>query len=314
MKSQDANLELIRRSLDGDASNCELAELESLIRDDVEFRKEYLRYLNVDMALSAMPKELEAKSTPPLELRTKQHFPKWRPFTAAAAGLAVGLFCASVAWAITLPRETIARIVLPVLEESFEDSAASFGEGFPAQAGVWGGDQAKIETGASKHQPLGGGSVLRLAPSPETTLSYIQHIIDVEPLPAAMKGETRTLEVVASFLPVQFGERERYTLRVATFKELPGHIRELWEGVPWQEMGESTLTMIKSGLSTTEEAKGWQTISASIEVPRNARGVVISLAAGRLDPLSQKTHHYIDDVRADLVIAPKRKRSRKKHR
>lgn len=56
MKTRNAQLELIRRCLDGDASDEELARFEELLRNDPEFRKDYLRYLNVDSALAALPK------------------------------------------------------------------------------------------------------------------------------------------------------------------------------------------------------------------------------------------------------------------
>lgn len=51
-------LELIRRCLDGEATEAEFAQLEELLRDDSAFRREYLRYLNVDSALNALPRNL----------------------------------------------------------------------------------------------------------------------------------------------------------------------------------------------------------------------------------------------------------------
>ncbi|SMP67565.1 Concanavalin A-like lectin/glucanases superfamily protein [Neorhodopirellula lusitana] len=47
--------ELIRRCLDGEASNDEFAQLEDLLRESSQYRKEYLQYLNVDSALAALP-------------------------------------------------------------------------------------------------------------------------------------------------------------------------------------------------------------------------------------------------------------------
>lgn len=60
MNSKNAQLELMRRCLDGEATPQELAQLEKLLRDDSEFRTEYLRYLNVDSALAELPKWDEA--------------------------------------------------------------------------------------------------------------------------------------------------------------------------------------------------------------------------------------------------------------
>ncbi len=310
MKNQDAQFELIRRCIDRESTDREFTELEALLRDDSDFRRVYLSYLNVDSALEALPKESAPKPSTGL-LR----FPQWRPLaTAAAAGVVLGLFCASVAWAIVLPSEPAARLVLPILTESFEKSATPLIKGFPTRTGEWGGDPAQVVGTVPKRLPIHGAAVLSLGSSPDSNLGYLQQIIDVSSLPQAEEGEMRTVEVIASFHAHETGEQERYTLRVATFNESPESVHNLWEGIPWREMDDNTLTMTKSGLTTSAEAESWQTISVAVEVPDNARSVVISLAAGRLDPLAPKTLHYLDDVRADLVISPLTKRLRPKLR
>ncbi|MGB0600241.1 MAG: hypothetical protein ACPGLY_26485 [Rubripirellula sp.] len=57
MNTNNAQLELVRRCLDGEATHEEFKQFEEILRNDPEFRKDYLRYLNVDLALAAMPKE-----------------------------------------------------------------------------------------------------------------------------------------------------------------------------------------------------------------------------------------------------------------
>lgn len=305
MKTENAQLELVRRSLDGEASDEELAQLEELLRKDPEFRKDYLRYLNVDSALAGMPK---TKEQPDASSKRLVVFPRWRRFTtAAAAGLVLGLFCASIAWAIVAPRKTV-PIVIPILTESFEGASTPIIDGFPSRIGEWGGDRAQIVGSTSRRLPLDGHSVLSLESSTDSNLGFLQQIVDVSPLPLAREGEMRVVEVIASFLADQPGELERYTLRVASFKESPENIRELWEGVTWREMDQITLTFSKTGLTAPVDANGWQTLSAFVEVPADAMSVVISLAAGRLDRMAPKTPHYVDDVRAELRIIPFSKR------
>ncbi|MFG0289299.1 MAG: LamG-like jellyroll fold domain-containing protein [Rhodopirellula sp. JB044] len=60
MNDQHARLELIRRCLDGEATNEEIARLEELLRFAPEVRLEYLRYLNVDSVLAALPNKRES--------------------------------------------------------------------------------------------------------------------------------------------------------------------------------------------------------------------------------------------------------------
>lgn len=53
---------------------------------------------------------------------------------------------------------------------------------------------------------------------------------------------------------------------------------------------------------------------ADDEAPREARSVVISLASGRLQNNDEKTPHYLDDVRAHLLIGPHATHIRKRRR
>ncbi len=305
MNSRDPQLELMRRCLDGEANEEDLARFEDLLRNDPEFRKEYVGYVNVDSALAALPKTANSVDLPPKRILA---FPKWRRYAPpVAAGLVFGLFCASLAWAIVLPRAK-APIVLPILTESFESASTPLIDGFPSRTGEWGGDRAQIVGAEAGRQPLDGDSVLSLESSTESNLGFLQQIVEVSSLPQAGDGEMRVVEVIASFLADQPGERERYTLRVAAFEESPESIRSLWEGVHWSDLDKIALTFSKTGLSTAEDAEGWQTLSAFVEVPADAHSVVISLAAGRLDRRAPKTPHYVDDIRAELRIIPFKKR------
>ena len=63
MNTRNSQLELMRRCLDGEATDEEFAELEELLRSDPEFRKDYLRYVNVDFALTALPKNAEQSAS-----------------------------------------------------------------------------------------------------------------------------------------------------------------------------------------------------------------------------------------------------------
>jgi hypothetical protein len=312
MNPTNTQLELMRRCLDGEASDEEFAQLEELLRNDPKFRMEYLRYLNVDSALVTLPKDAKRAGKSGHKLVA---FPRWRPLAAAAAaGLILGLFCASVAWAVVAPRKSNTPVVIPILTESFETATTPITDGFPTRTGEWGGDRAQIVGPAPNRRPLEGNSVLSLESSPDHNLGFFQQIIDVSPLPHAGEGEMRVIEVIASYLADQPGETERYTLRVASFKESPEKIRNLWEGVTWREMDKISLTFSKTGLSAPREATGWQTLSAIVEAPADARSVVISLAAGRLDRRAPKTPHYVDDVRAELRIIPFKKRLSPKRR
>ncbi len=86
MTAMTENSELMRRCLDGEADDVEFARFESRLREDSEFRRDYLRYVNVDMALAERLK-FQQKTDVPSHL-SSSHRSRWRPWIpAAAAGL-----------------------------------------------------------------------------------------------------------------------------------------------------------------------------------------------------------------------------------
>ncbi len=312
----DPKLELMRRCFDGQASEAEFAQVEKWLISDQEFRNIYLSYANIDHTLAAewqMETRQEEKEPVPATglLRTQRI---WAPLLSAAAGLVLGLFFASIGWAmITVQQSEVGpRVDLTVFEESFEDPEMVWVSGFPGEADVWGGERGQILLNSQQPVPEQGDGIARIESASDTTLSYLQRIVEVEGWPQTEEGEVRHLEVFASFHAEEPGYQERYTLRVAAFAESPESVSSLWEGAAWTEMRDRTLTLTKSGLSTESDATGWQTLSATVVIPAEARCVVISLAAGRLDPLAPKTVHYFDNLQADLLIGRQPKRTPKK--
>ena len=293
-------LELIQRCVDEEAQQEELEQLEALLRHDSNFRKTYLSYLNIDLALPNIPKEETQKKVIKLSL--------WRSTTSAAVfGLVCGLFCATVTWAIVVPLKPSplsARVVLPVLSESFEPPNQQLTPGFPKRAGIWGGDRMQVVTSTPSDPPLDGNSVLKLGTSPLYKQAHLIQVIDVASFPQAREDEIREIKVTSSFLADQYDEQERYTVRVASFKESPEEIRALREDLTVAEINELTLTLSETGINTRKKITGWKTLSTTVEVPSEAQSVVVSLGAGRRYRKSEKIPHYIDDVRAEIRITP----------
>jgi hypothetical protein len=310
MSFDQQRLELVRRYVDGAATAEETKALESELGTDAAFRRLFLRYTNVDAALGNGRLSGVAVGLPAPVAQRPMRWLSRRPAIAAAVGLVFGLFCASVAWAMIGTRVTGARINVPLLDESFENPQMKWLEGFPAQAGSWSGDRGQVICGTDELTPRDGKFILRLDPSAATALSYLDRVIDLQSQPMPEGDELRQIQVTASFHAATPGVCERYTLRVATFAESPEQIGPLWVNVPWREMDQRTLTLAKHGLSTPTDANGWQTMTVTVEVPREARSVVISLASGRLKSSDEKSPHFLDDVRAHLLIGPRATHSR----
>ncbi|QEG39308.1 LamG-like jellyroll fold domain-containing protein [Roseimaritima ulvae] len=92
-KSSIAQLELVRRCVDGQASEEELAQLEDMLRSDSAFRKNYLRYLNVDMALATLPNSSNrpvGTAEPPLRQDLPTIHRRWFSSPRVAGWLVIG--------------------------------------------------------------------------------------------------------------------------------------------------------------------------------------------------------------------------------
>ena len=206
-------------------------------------------------------------------------------------------------WAIVVPRVAVPPRAVPLIGEGFEKPEMKWDAGFPSKAGTWKGDAGQMVGATSGVQPKKGDYILRLDPTEKWHLSYMYRMIDVERKPLPTGDEVREVVVTASFHAATAGAEERYTVRVATFSEAPDEVRNLWGA--WQEMDERALTFSKNAVTTLPNAEGWQSVSVTVEVPRGARAVAVSLGAGRFDRSAKRTPHFIDDVRAELRIRPR---------
>ena len=318
MMTEQERLELIRCHVDGTASDEQTQTLEAELRTDAALRSQLLRYTNIDTALSSgrLSGVVAARSTQlsPSNRTKLASWISWGQATSAAAGVVLGLFCASAAWAVVGLRMAGPRVNESLLEESFESAEMQWPEGFPSQAGTWGGARGRIVGATSEIVPLDGGGMAELAPAEDTTLSYLDRVIDLRGYPQPEAHEVRQIEVTASFHAAVSGFQERYTLRAATFGEGPEEIQSKWVNVPWRELDGTTLTTSKRGLSAPSDADGWQTLSVMVEAPADASSMVISLAAGRFETSAPKTLHYLDNVHASLIISPRTTKPRNRRR
>lgn len=314
MNTNESDLELIRRCRDGEASAEELALLEKQLREDGAFRDAYVRYVNLDVALETA----SALETAPAFTR----FPSpvgpgmsrssWRPLKAAAAGLAVGVFSASVAWAVALPWLAEARLAIQmVFSESFESSVAATLPGLPRDCGVWWGDQATVVPAEQGLKPKSGGKMLRFVSathsgesSPRSQWGDVYRLVDVR----GLAGESRTMvRLSASFAEAPVGEGEQYACSVEAIAldldrdSLPAPLL-----LPWvRENGSSSSWRTFPMVGHCQ----WQEVSVEVPISPKTQFVLLHLAVTRKSPAikSGSVHfsgHYLDDVKLELVSGP----------
>lgn len=298
MNRTEHELELMRRYLEGVASQEETQELESLIVKDAGVRQDFLRYAHLDSALAGV-----RRSQPSVVAPRRSVWLSWRPLTAAAAGVAFGIFGASMVWAYAVPiANRVVKRTIAVLSEGFEDSQFTPHRRFPTEANQWSGDLVASVEAEEEVTPLEGNRMMRLTLKPSRELSHAWRIVDLADFPELAHAETRRLEVSAAFKTPEPAGALRYRVRLAAFGQEPTALREIWsdESVIFDTM----IEQVVRNVWTQPDDRGWQTVQACLEIPPGTRSIVISLAAGATDPDQPPEVHYLDDVRARFVIAP----------
>lgn len=298
MNRTEHELELMRRYLEGVASQEETQELESLIVKDAGVRQDFLRYAHLDSALAGVRRSQLSVVAP-----RRSVWLSWRPLTAAAAGVAFGIFGASMVWAYAVPiANRVVKRTIAVLSEGFEDSQFTPHRRFPTEANQWSGDLVASVEAEEEVTPLEGNRMMRLTLKPSRELSHAWRIVDLADFPELAHAETRRLEVSAAFNTPEPAGALRYRVRLAAFGQEPTALREIWsdESVIFDTM----IEQVVRNVWTQPDDRGWQTVQACLEIPPGTRSIVISLAAGATDPDQPPEVHYLDDVRARFVIAP----------
>ncbi len=332
MNLNDPRWELIRRCHDGDATPEDFSQLESQLSDDEAFRRDYVRYVNVDVALATSAAGPEAGFMPdgeaiPLE-GDGQNFvaghaldgfvsqrsdreairgnlaatvAAWmrRPLAAAAAGLVIGLLSASMVFAYVVPRPVVKPITL--LHDSFEDISWNGSAGFPANAGEWSGDPAVVSGAEGEAHPVHGTRMLKTGPATNDLFNRLFYAVDLRqnPLPAGV----RQVRLGASFRPVSTANRSRYLLRAAVFSQRLDEIEPRWMTDQWSELDERALARAARAFPLLPGSDGWQTVSITVDVPPGASVLIVSLWTATMDgKIENRTPHYVDDVRLSGIL------------
>ncbi|MEZ0276411.1 MAG: hypothetical protein ACAH88_15990, partial [Roseimicrobium sp.] len=193
--------DLIQNYMAGLTSEEESHRLHEALKHDEELARLYLRYMNLDVALGAEATAREQAAIPQAEpsLRSKAGWFSWRPLTAAAAGLVIGLFGASLARGYTTQRVEAAETRLWVVADaSFETGEDKLPSGFPRELKSWSGDaseQVQIQT----MRPKDGVRVLRFlhaegsVPGSPPEACDVYQLVDLRPLRGTTNAEDETM-------------------------------------------------------------------------------------------------------------------------
>jgi hypothetical protein len=200
-------LELAGRYLDGTASKEDFRALQELLRTDPVFRRQFARYANIDAALGTgkvAENPREAAVSPQGRPGVRGWFAR-RTITAAAAGVVLGLFTASLALGYASSGlTTMARRDLVLMAEGFESAAQPGIRGVPSEPGQWGGDRARIVETEGGIAPREEKRILQLQrsdfegeESPVSGSSNQERVLDLQAHAGAIASGEAVLEASA---------------------------------------------------------------------------------------------------------------------
>lgn len=228
----------------------------------------------------------------------------WRPITAAAAGLVLGCFSTSMVWALNTQSwaDGVRRLLLPLANPGFEKQETLPQVHLVPLADQWSGITTEIVSGGGTRPPARSGQrMMKLGPAPEGKgyfANVMADLTDHRPL----TEKPLQIEITAHYHASKPSQGEHYSLNVATFAEEASVVSGHWENT-WRDLRDASLTNTGKAIFPSAAESGWQTITVRLDVPPQARTLVISLGSNTPGPVDRRTDHFMDDVTATWLIA-----------
>jgi hypothetical protein len=309
-----ADAALIHGYLDGTIVTEDFARLQDLLRGSAEARRALRDLSTVDAKLTEMAAvnplamqvlPMSPLSSPPGIARWFQ----WRPLAAAAAGLVIGLFSATMVLGYVLPH---AGRVTMLLDEGFESGPAPLVTGLPARADVWSGDFSEVVGEQQGVKPKGGERMLRFLRAdyegkPNAEGSYVAdlyRLVDLRPYRQDFADGNAKVQISAAFNAIPFRQEEAYSCAVSVYAldaEMTRNVASLNEAMD----ANGSLAMARKRLANLDRDPGtWQKLEEELRLPAETELLLVHLAvipAGKSPKRITFDGQYVDDVRITLV-------------
>ena len=295
---------LIAAYLDGVLTDTERVKLNTWLKADAanlrRFTEAVMFEQQIRTAAHATAEQHAAADFDPaiVHLKPRSRWLQWRPLMAAAAGLVIGLFSASMVFGFVVQRGVEKRTPLAVFAPSFENAQMPLANGFPGGPGQWSGDAARVVAAENGVSPKEGKFMLRMEPMSKG-VPRIYQVLDLQSLPPGAGGESREIEISASFATAGAEAPVRYVIRAFATTEAPENL-----DAAWFDRRDEAIALAARGLDIMPGTRTWQTFNVKIQVPRAARSLVVFLAVRTPDKAARNSPHYLDDVRVSLLTPP----------
>jgi uncharacterized protein YnzC (UPF0291/DUF896 family) len=233
----------------------------------------------------------------------------WRPLTAAAAGIVLGMVCTSVVFGYVAPR---VGKVMTLLQENFESGPAPLATGMPVKAGQWTGDFAEVVGEQQGVKPETGGKMLRFLRAdyegkvkPEGSyVGDLYRLIDLRPYRHEFTDGSAVVRTSAGFNSASFPERERYSCAVRAYA-LSAEMVMSGEILNGDSLRDGGLAMASEGMPQLDrDPRSWQRVESELRLPAEAEFLLIHVSVSNLTKDEVKDvfrGHYLDEVRVSLL-------------
>jgi len=236
------------------------------------------------------------------------------PGIAAAFGLVIGLFGASVVWAFAHPKAVAtASRLFALVDGGFEVGEGSIASGFPVTFGRWSGDRSEVVSGPEADPVEGKGALRFLEAEREPTLpSYgaaacdVFQLVDLRPLKATIASDEATLELSVRFRDGRSGKGEPLNFfgRIILYRGASGPIAAEWPYSQEKALAIATVHVPSDGGAPDT----WQFARAKVLMPTEADFAVVHIMVhepqNQLGATALFGQQYADDVRLTLTTQP----------
>jgi hypothetical protein len=293
------------------------AELNTLLRENADARATMPRLMVDEQALISRFRDdsivalLEPVQAAVSPLRTGRRWLAWRPLTAAAAGLLIGLFSASMVFGFGVrPLERVVSVFL----EDFENGATPLVTGMPRKLNQWSGDFSEIVGEQQGIKPKDGGRMVRLlrsdfegkTSSKPSRQGDLMRVVDVRPFLREAGGGEVVITLSALLNAAPFPEAKSYDGAVTLWA--------LGPSFPTEEtlMQDALAHSVGMCRPLDRDGNTWQNASTRLLLPPGTEMVLLKVSFspkpenGRsMESLADHVSfsgHFVDDVRASVTI------------
>jgi hypothetical protein len=293
------------------------AELNTLLRENADARSTMARLMVDEQSLISRLRDdsivalLEPAPKAETPLRTSPRWFAWRPLTAAAAGLVIGLFSASMVFGFGV--RSLEKVV-SLFQESFESGPAPLVKGMPQEVNLWSGDYSEVVERYEDVKPAQGTKMVRMlrsdfegkASSMPNRQGDLSRIIDVRSFMRDANGGEFVMTLSALFNAAPFPDSQRYDGVVALYA-----LGEL--GSTEESLMEDALAISNGSCNSMDrDPSTWESATSRLLLPTGTEFVMLKVSFRRwpkgsgdqpsLPDLMTFAGHFVDDVRASIRI------------